>query len=42
MAARAFITGLRGTAIAPDEHAFLRDASPFGLWTWSRPAKLVA
>jgi len=36
MAARAFITGLRGTSIAPDEHAFLRDARPFGLIVFRR------
>jgi len=34
--ARAFITGLRGTAIAPDERAFLRDSSPFGLILFKR------
>ena len=36
MATRAFITGLRGTAIAPEERAFLRDASPFGLIVFKR------
>ena len=36
MAARAFITGLRGTAIAPDERVFLRDARPFGLILFKR------
>jgi len=36
MAARAFITGLRGTAIAPEERAFLREASPFGLILFRR------
>jgi len=36
MAARAFITGLRGTVIAPDERAFLRDTSPFGLILFKR------
>src|SRR5215467_4043577 len=36
MAARAFIAGLRGTEIAPDERAFLRDASPFGLILFKR------
>src|SRR5215813_3942426 len=36
MAARAFITGLRGTVIAPDERTFLRDTSPFGLILFKR------
>ncbi len=36
MAARAFITGLRGRAIAPDERAFLREARPFGLILFKR------
>src|ERR1700730_3393386 len=36
MAAQAFITGLRGTAIAPEERAFLHEASPFGLILFKR------
>src|SRR5450631_4498081 len=36
MAARAFITGLAGTAITPDERAFLREAAPFGLIVFKR------
>lgn len=36
MVARAFITGLKGTKIAPDERAFLRDAAPFGLILFRR------
>jgi beta-N-acetylhexosaminidase len=36
MAARAFITGLAGTTIAPDERAFLREALPFGLILFRR------
>jgi beta-N-acetylhexosaminidase len=36
MAARAFITGLAGTAIAPDERAFLREAAPWGLILFKR------
>jgi beta-N-acetylhexosaminidase len=35
-AARAFITGLSGTAITPEEHAFLRDAAPLGLILFKR------
>jgi beta-N-acetylhexosaminidase len=36
MAARAFITGLSGTAITTDEQAFLRVASPWGLILFKR------
>jgi beta-N-acetylhexosaminidase len=36
MAARAFITGLAGTGIAPNERAFLREAAPFGLILFNR------
>jgi len=36
MVARAFITGLGGTAITSDERAFLRDARPFGLILFKR------
>jgi beta-N-acetylhexosaminidase len=36
MAVRAFITGLSGTAITPDERALLRDAAPFGLILFKR------
>src|SRR5262245_33059232 len=36
MAARAFITGLSGTAITPQERAFLRDAAPLGLILFKR------
>jgi len=35
-AARAFITGLSGTAITTEERAFLRDAAPFGLILFKR------
>jgi beta-N-acetylhexosaminidase len=44
MAVRAFITGLSGTAITPEEGAFLRDAAPLGLILFKRniadPAQL--
>jgi beta-N-acetylhexosaminidase len=44
MVARAFITGLNGTAITAEERAFLRDAAPFGLILFKRniadPAQL--
>src|SRR5579871_1340219 len=33
---RAFITGLSGTAITPEERAFLHDAAPFGLILFKR------
>lgn len=36
MAVRAFITGLSGPAITPEERAFLRDAAPFGLILFKR------
>jgi beta-N-acetylhexosaminidase len=36
MVERAFITGLKGTAIAAQERAFLRDASPVGLIVFKR------
>lgn len=36
MVPRAFITGLQGTAITPDERAFLRETSPFGLILFKR------
>lgn len=36
MAARAFITGVSGATIAPEERAFLRDSSPFGLILFRR------
>jgi beta-N-acetylhexosaminidase len=46
MAGRAFITGLAGTAITPDERAFLREAAPFGLIVFKRniadPPQLAA
>jgi beta-N-acetylhexosaminidase len=46
MASRAFITGLMGSAIAPDERAFLRAASPWGVILFKRnvvdPAQLRA
>lgn len=46
MAARAFITGLAGTTVTPDERAFLRDAAPWGLILFKRnvadPAQLRA
>jgi beta-N-acetylhexosaminidase len=36
MAARAFITGLEGTSLAPAERDFLRDADPWGLILFRR------
>ena len=36
MAARAFITGLAGTSATPDERAFLRAATPWGLILFKR------
>src|SRR5712691_1212419 len=36
MAARAFITGLADTSITPDERAFLRAATPWGLILFKR------
>jgi beta-N-acetylhexosaminidase len=36
MAARAFITGLSGLAVTPDERAFLREARPWGLILFKR------
>jgi beta-N-acetylhexosaminidase len=36
MVERAFITGLKGTAITPEERAFLREASPMGLIVFKR------
>ena len=36
MAARAFITGLRGAAITPQERTFLRETTPFGLILFKR------
>src|SRR3984893_11049061 len=36
MAPRAFITGLAGTEITPQERAFLRAASPWGLILFKR------
>lgn len=36
MAVRAFITGLSGTAITPQERAFLREAAPAGLIVFKR------
>ncbi|MEX0751534.1 MAG: beta-N-acetylhexosaminidase [Xanthobacteraceae bacterium] len=36
MQARAFITGVAGTAISPDERAFLREAQPWGLILFKR------
>src|SRR6202043_1840423 len=46
MVARAFITGLAGTTITPDERAFLRETRPFGLIVFKRnivdPPQLAA
>lgn len=46
MAPRAFITGLSGPSITPDERAFLRDADPWGLILFGRnivdPAQVTA
>src|SRR5580700_8215670 len=36
MAPRAFITGLAGTAISPEERSFLREAAPWGLILFKR------
>ena len=36
MAINAFITGLAGTAVTPNERAFLRDADPWGLILFKR------
>jgi beta-N-acetylhexosaminidase len=36
MTARAFITGLSGTAISPEEAAFFREAAPWGLILFKR------
>ncbi len=36
MASRAFITGLSGPTITPDERAFLREAAPWGLILFKR------
>ena len=36
MVERAFITGLKGTAITAEERAFLREASPAGLILFKR------
>jgi len=36
MVVRAFITGLSGTSITPEERAFLRDAAPLGLILFKR------
>ncbi len=36
MADRAFITGLKGTAITAEERAFLREATPAGLILFKR------
>src|SRR5262249_6220951 len=36
MAVRAFITGLAGTTITPDERAFLREREPWGLIIFAR------
>src|ERR1700704_2900470 len=36
MAPRAFITGLTGTTITPDERSFLRAAAPWGLILFKR------
>ena len=42
MQARAFITGLAGTAITPDERAFLQEARPWGLILFKRNIDTVA
>src|SRR5262249_33804159 len=36
MAVRAFITGLAGTTITPDERAFLREREPWGFIIFKR------
>jgi beta-N-acetylhexosaminidase len=36
MTARAFITGLAGTALTPDERSFLRESDPWGLIVFKR------
>jgi beta-N-acetylhexosaminidase len=46
MAPRAFITGLAGAAISPEERSFLREAAPWGLILFKRnvvdPAQVLA
>jgi len=42
MAARAFITGLAGAAITPEERAFLRDSRPWGLILFKRNVETLA
>jgi beta-N-acetylhexosaminidase len=46
MMARAFITGMAGTTISPEEASFFRDASPWGLILFKRnidsPAQVAA
>src|SRR5215472_17562797 len=36
MTARAFITGISGTTLTPEERAFLREADPWGLILFKR------
>src|SRR5712664_3686274 len=36
MTARAFITGLAGTTLTPDERSFLRESDPWGLIVFKR------
>src|SRR5580692_8452084 len=36
MTARAFITGVAGTTLTPDERAFLQDADPWGFILFAR------
>jgi beta-N-acetylhexosaminidase len=42
MQARAFITGLAGTAITPEERAFLQEARPWGLILFKRNIETAA
>src|SRR4026208_155962 len=42
MTARAFITGLEGLTLSPDERAFLRDARPWGLIIFKRKVSTPA
>src|SRR5262249_6336076 len=42
MAVRAFITGLAGTTITPDERAFLREREPWGFIIFRRNVETPA
>ena len=42
MGSRAFITGISGTALTPDEHAFLREQNPWGFILFKRNVETPA